>query len=447
MRKFVMISAMLMIMLMAAACSSADKKDVEVKSTLSENEVEKSIEIQEEEGPTYQIVENAFRKENAEIPKIYIDTTEEVGRDDYVTASVRVEDNSGQFEEISDVNAKIKLRGHTTATGDKAPYNIKFMEKKNILGMGSSKKWCLIANLFDSTQMRNRLALDLARNMGLSYTSKCEYVELYYRGEDQGMYLLCTPVSEGKDKVDINISENDYLLQLQPYPEYSNKPKITTGAGIIFSIEEGNAEDLTYLNDFMKKFEEAISYGMDSLEEYADIDSFVDFYVFNEIVKDVDFATSSTYFYIKEGKIYAGPAWDYDLSMGNVDSEYHPEYNNVNTGEENYKGLYCQKFWYYYIMQIPEFQDKVKKRFNELQPLIENLTTDNDLGKNRIDVILNQYGTDIEHNFTLWEVGKKYGIHSMAPMGTYEENVEYLRQWLKNRNEWLKGQWAVSDNK
>lgn len=448
MKKIGYVGILFFIIMVAVSCSSSSKKNStevnnsEKDSTQSDNSKPDGAET---DSP-YSIVEKTFNKENSEIPKVYIETTSTPEREDYITSSVKIIDSSGQYDEIYEVNAGIKVRGHTTAYGEKIPYNIKFDEVKNILGMGNSKKWCLIANLFDPTMMRNMIALDFARNIGLDYVSKCEYVEVYYNGENQGVYMLCTPVSEGKDKVDLALSENDYLLQLQPNYTYSDKTKITTNAGMILSVEEGNIEDLTYLNDFMEKFEYSILYGMETFSEYADVDSFVDFYIFNELVKDVDFATSSTYFYIKEGKIYAGPAWDYDLSMGNADGEYYDTYNNAATEDVNYEGFYCQKLWFIYLMQIPEFKERVVERFYELQPLIENLTTDNELGRNRIDNILDNYSLDFEKNFAIWEVGKKYGVNAMEPFATYEENVEFLRQWLINRNEWLKSQWYISED-
>lgn len=453
MKKFYLFQIIVLLMLMIVSCSSSGQKtktstkETETSAQEADNfegATESEGESESAEDMPYSIVKKTFQKENAEIPKVYLDTAETPGREEYVTTTVKIVDGSGQYEEIYDANAGLKVRGHTTAHGEKVPYNIKFEEKKNILGMGESKKWCLIANLFDATLMRNMLALDFARNMGMDYVSKCEYVELYYNGMDMGVYLLCTPVSEGTDKVDLDLSEHDYLLQLQPNYTYSDKTNITTGVGMILSIEEGDTEDLTYLNDFMKNFETSIAYGLEAFSQYADVDSFVDFYVFNEIMKDVDFATSSTYFYIKEGKMYAGPAWDYDLSMGNADKEYYDTYNNEGSGE-NYEGFYCQKLWFIYLMQIPEFQNRVMERFYELQPLIENLTADNELGRNRIDDILDNYGAEFEHNFTIWEEGKKYGANSMTPYATYEENVAYLRQWIVNRNEWLKIQWKVSE--
>ncbi|MGN0375422.1 MAG: CotH kinase family protein [Butyrivibrio sp.] len=422
MRKFILTGISFILMIMMVACASTKPTTETTKKT------------------AYSIVPKTFQKENADIPKVYIDTTGEANREEYINSSVRISDGSGQYEEIYSDNVGLKVRGHTTAYGEKVPYNIRFEEKVNVLGMGNSKKWCLLANLFDPTMMRNTLALDFARNMGMEYTSKCEYVELIYNGVDQGGYLLCTPVSEGKDKVDLDLSENDYLLQLQPNYTYSDKELITTNGGMILSIEEGNTDDLTYLTEFMLNFENSIGYGLEEFSKYADVDSFVDFYVFYEIVKDVDFSTSSTFFYIKDDKLYAGPVWDCDLSMGNINEDYYTDYSNGS--ECSYEGFYCQKLWFWYLIFNPEFQNKVKERFMELQPLIENLTTDNELGRNRIDDIIDKYGSDFNNNFTIWEEGKRYGAHGMVPLATFEENVEYLRQWIINRNEWLKNQWS-----
>lgn len=389
----------------------------------------------------YSIVEKTFNKKNAEIPKVYIYSEKSAEKENYINAIIRVEDNSGQYENIRDAKASFKIRGNSTARGEKVPYNIKFDEKKNVLGMGESKKWCLLANLYDPTLLRNMIALDFARNIGLNYTSKCEFVELIYNGKTQGMYLMCTPVDEGKDKVDLKLSENDYLLQIQPNYNYTDKTVFDTNIGVIISIEEGNDKDLTYLIDFMKKFEESMGESLEAFSKYADVESFVDFYVLNEIVKGVDFATSSTYFYIKDDKMYAGPVWDFDLSMGNADKMYYPNYYTEGSDDISYEGIYCQKLWFMYLMKNVEFKDMVIKRFNELQPLIENLTTDNALGRNRIDNILDLYREDIDNNYSIWNVSKRYYPISKQPLGTYDENVEYLRQWLINRNEWLKNEW------
>ena len=69
----------------------------------------------------------------------------------------------------------------------------------------------------------------------------------------------------------------------------------------------------------------------EEIRKYLDIESFVDAFIVQEFFKQVDYATSSTRFYIKDGKLYEGPVWDFDLSSGNCSSSYYKSYNNVNT--------------------------------------------------------------------------------------------------------------------
>lgn len=107
-------------------------------------------------------------------------------------------------------SAQIKVRGNTTALYwmQKKPFTIKFSSKKNVLGMGSGKKWALIANLFDPTLLRNYVAFDTAQKMGIEYTSNQRFVELWLDGSYRGCYTLYEPVQQGVDRVDIDIKSN-----------------------------------------------------------------------------------------------------------------------------------------------------------------------------------------------------------------------------------------------
>lgn len=153
------------------------------------------------------IKRESVQESDKDIPVINIECGCEVGRDEYVQAHIATSD------QIINEDMKIKVRGHTIAYGKKVPYNIKFDSKKNMFGMGSSKKWCLVANMYDPSQMRNKLALDFAANLGMDYVSKCEYAELYYNGEYRGIYLFCMPVNVGKDKVDFATSSGSFYIK------------------------------------------------------------------------------------------------------------------------------------------------------------------------------------------------------------------------------------------
>lgn len=385
------------------------------------------------------------------VNKVYIVTNEPIKQSDYVAATIKLIDGSGKFETILDKNATIKIRGNSTSGAEKKPYNFKLDKKTSVFGLGESKKWCLLSNPYDKTLMRNKLAYDFALALGISYTSHSEYVDVYVNGKFMGNYLLTESVGVGEDRVDIDIASHDYLFEFEPWIGYSNLDAFRTPVyGILLGYNDRDyptQDDLDYLNDFFKKAEDALHIrSYDEVSKYYDIDSFVDFYIVNEFFKNVDIGTSSTRFYIKDDMLYAGPVWDMDLSAGNCSATYYTAYNNVTSSGDSTKGIYYGAQWLSRLMQIPQFAKKVQTRYKEIQPLIENLTTDNSLGKNRIDRLVSRYGASFTANYDLagWRLDKAYSDLDRIPDKTFAANVEYLRTWLIRRNEWLKNYWGIS---
>ena len=154
--------------------------------------------------------------------QVYIDCPTDITKDAYVQAAVRIVDPNGRFAEIDDGEATVKVRGNSTSSGAKKPYNIKLSSKKDVLGMGRAKKWCLLANLYDKTMLRNKLSYDFAAEIGMDYVSSCEFAELYLNGVYRGCYLLTEAVEIGETRVDLLEDGNEFLLEYEPYPGYSN---------------------------------------------------------------------------------------------------------------------------------------------------------------------------------------------------------------------------------
>lgn len=88
---------------------------------------------------------------------------------------------------------EIKGRGNSSwwqFSTQKRAFNIKLDKKTELFGMDSSKKWCLIANFMDRSNLRNKLAYELSARLGMTY---CEsvFVNLYLNGKYMGVYMLC----------------------------------------------------------------------------------------------------------------------------------------------------------------------------------------------------------------------------------------------------------------
>ena len=109
-------------------------------------------------------------KDPTDVPKVFITTKGSVPTD-YVDCTVEIIDEEGGTHEIIyDSASKVKVRGNSTSSGEKKPFNIKFSSKTDVLGMGKNKKWCLLANCYEKTLIRNQTVFDFAESLNLDFS-------------------------------------------------------------------------------------------------------------------------------------------------------------------------------------------------------------------------------------------------------------------------------------
>ena len=239
--------------------------------------------------------------EVSDIDRIYItsDTSLSALEKTYVPAKVEVVKADGTVE-ITDEAANVKLRGNSTSKAEKKPFKIKFAKKQSVLGMDQGKKWNVLANAFDKTLIRNKLGLDLADKLGLSYISQSAFVDVYYNDELLGNYLITEPVEAGTNKVDIEetATSTDFMLELERERYEDDVTYINTKNGLRFAInvpEEPTKEQVEGIEAYVKNVETALkTYKFSEYAKYIDVDSFVNYYIISEIFKAVDFNYSST---------------------------------------------------------------------------------------------------------------------------------------------------------
>lgn len=126
--------------------------------------------------------------------------------DGYMPCSVSTAgDDSAEL--ISNADAKIKIRGNSTAEGEKKPYRIKFTSKQPMLGLNDGNKfksWVLLADCFDYSMSRNYFILQASKIFTNVYSSDCRYVNLYFDGKYQGVYLLAEQTQVNKNRVNVD---------------------------------------------------------------------------------------------------------------------------------------------------------------------------------------------------------------------------------------------------
>ena len=169
----------------------------------------------------------------------------------------------------------------------------------------------------------------------------------------------------------------------------------------------------------------------EDIEAVLDVDSFASFYLLNEYLKTFDFDMSSVFFFYKDGKLYAGPAWDYDLTTGNTNINLvNPRAKAVVYTDgllQNNRNIYkyiCDKQW---------FMDEVRAVYEEHYDYIKSISAEGGL----LDRYRSEYQALFDKNYTVWKVSRWWYNYQKPPLATYEENFNYLKNWCSERNEWL----------
>lgn len=298
-------------------------------------------------------------------------------KDYYLNATITIQsrDDKGAIKEkLLEVATEIKGRGNSTWGMDKKPYRLKLNKSTAVLEMPKNKHWVLLANYSDKTLMRNELAFEVSRRMGFVYTPRMQYVDVILNGDYLGNYMLGEHIRIDKNRVNIPELEpgdadisGGYLLEVDERKGETHWFE-TKEAKMIFCInrpEDIPANQKEYITNHIQKLEDAL-YGKlgtvtNELPKYLDIKSFIDYFLLNEMSKNVDGNLRlSTFVYKnqKDEKVYFGPVWDYDIAFGNVN------YSDC----EKTSGWYARNAaWYQKFFAQSEYNKMAKDRWKELR--------------------------------------------------------------------------------
>lgn len=150
---------------------------------------------------------------------------------------------------------------------------------------------------------------------------------------------------------------------------------------------------------------------------------------------------SSVFYYYKDGKLYGGPAWDYDLSAGNENVEKYPNYSRIKNASTTNGLLVYNKNIYKFITDKQWFNDETARVYNEHFDFFKNIYADGGM----MDSLKDEYSYAIERNFSsgVWKVSQAWINIQKKPLATYDENYDFLKNWYKERNEWLSEHFGV----
>ena len=389
-------------------------------------------------------------EESCELPVVRIDSAVGAeGSNSYEAVTVSIENAPAQFR-LEPSEAVWKLHGRSSARSEKKSFNLKFPGRVDLFGMGAAKKWVLVANSYDRTMLRNKLMYDLSGEIGMRCPMESCFVELYINGEYRGVYQLCEAPEIDKERVAIHPAREEFLLEYLLAWREASDPVITTPVYqlqfMLNSLDYLPPDQRQWLASFFAAAENAVKSGdREAIAQYFDLDSMVDGYILYEFSKNADFAIGSTRFILEGGKLYAGPAWDFDLACGNDAYHCDPLHLVNGTRPALTDGWYAVQLWYRDLVQLDWFRQLFAARYLELQPILCNLYEDNELGQNRIDALTGAMPGAIAHNYSRWDIAENEYLLVRQPEESYEQNVEFLRSWLRERNEWILSELAAGE--
>lgn len=108
----------------------------------------------------------------------------------------------------------IRIRGNTSLAMPKRSFKVTFTDKVTLLDMPENRDWALLANYGDKTLVKNYTAFKLSEWLGMAYSPRSRFVELFLNGNYRGVYQLCETIKVGKNRVNIPDNQDSYLVEV-----------------------------------------------------------------------------------------------------------------------------------------------------------------------------------------------------------------------------------------
>ena len=385
--------------------------------------------------------------QSGNVPTMYIDVRS--GSMDYIHASkdnwelgaMRLYDSHGASlwdGELQSING----RGHFTwnRARQKMPYSLGLAAAADLLDMGLAKDWILLANAYDPSNLRNKIVMDFALEWGMAYSPQCRWVDLYLNGSYAGLYLLCERNQVHPQRVDLK-GDVQFLISRDLEDRFLEK-----GCPYVKTELDGDTalriRSSTVSNDTVRQIcqsvENAISAedGVDPVtgkhyRERIDEESWVKKYLIEEVFGNLDGGRLSQFFYYDsadgQGKLYAGPVWDYDTSMANHYSYWSQNPQILWCIREGYRGTP----WYTQLYYQEDFYDLLTRTYgSEALPGMQTLLDE------QLDAYREQIAPAAEVNQIRWQTWNDLD---------FDQAVEDIRTYLTQRLDFLTGFWLKGE--
>ena len=398
-----------------------------------------------------------------------------------IVAQLKIIDNgSGKRNRITDLptgyagKIGIEIRGSSSQMFPKKQYGFEIYNDAeeginvSLLGLPKEEDWILNAPYTDKSLIRNALAYKWGSALG-NYAPRTKFCEVVINGAYKGVFKLTEKIKRDNNRVNIskldattttgNALTGGYIIKIDKQTVREERAGIhpifqSTGKEHkLFFIskypdsDDINAKQKEYIQGYVTDFEKSLlqfnfNDPLKGFRKYIDENAFIDYLIVNELTKNPDSYRLSTFLYKKRddlgGKLFMGPIWDFDLALGNVNycTNGNPEgfvfeYNSICP--EDY---WLIPFWWKRMLEDPLFVQRLNDRWKALRKTVystEKLWSD-------IDSMSNLLSESQARNFKEWPVLGSYIWPNFYVSKTYNEEIVWLKNWVKLRTAWLDNQ-------
>ena len=380
--------------------------------------------------------------QSGNLPVLYIDTASgdmehiHAKKGNQETGRMRLYTPEGEILWAGEVDA-LNGRGNDWMIPKKS-YSLQLSGAADLLGMGQAEKWILQANAFDGSHVRNKLVYDFAGAMGLDYSPESQWVDLYLNGEYAGLYLLCERNELHDQRISLE-GEGQYLVSMDVAwrLEQNNRSFLTTDAGYAFRIHNAQMDEKS-LQQRLQSVENALlsETGVDPMTgrhwtELIDLDSWARKYLVEEIFGNSDGGAISQYFYGSswDDRMYAGPVWDFDVSMGNWLVSRLQDPRTLFAANPRCWSDNPNPSWYYSLYRQEAFRERMVELYSQTcLPLLDTFLQE------QLDGYLARIAEASAMNQLRWEVLHAYGMDASA-------EAENIRSYMTRRIAFLNQLW------
>ena len=374
------------------------------------------------------------------LPTVWIETNTHKDIDvagQFYNGKIKMAGNPGTSSNgyITQANAKIMAVGtiywyrsriHEDMQLGKNAYSVLFNDDISLLDSPAGKTWEFYTNTSEKTMLHNQTAFYLGSMSALEYTPRFYHVNLLMNGRYYGTYLMGEDleVSEGR----VNVGSDGFLLGIgasSSGPVFSTS-YLERAVSVIAPSASQSEASVDYISNFVTTAENALfssdfTYASEGWQKYMDIDSFVDWYLINEISKNENgaFRNNCMMNLTRGGKLKMGPLWDFEKAFSVDSSPSGFVIKDVN--------------WYARLFKDPAFVAKVKERYDFFY-------------SHKNDIITEISNTAEYLKYAIQEDNNKWNTFTIASNSgeqawlLYQTTVYSMEKWLNSRMDWLKGE-------